>query len=122
MSMRAAMDAFGGHASKGRKWLVLGGMLELGKGEEQEHIGVGEYVAKGVWDGLVVVGRLGEIMARGATSGGFDRNRIIVCGNNQECVEAFSSVLKAGDSVLFKASRGMKLEEVVSGIESHLSS
>lgn len=120
MSMRAAMDTFGKRGSAGRRWLVLGGMLELGNSEEAEHLGVGEYAGKADWDGIITVGRLGEIIARGASSGGFSKDRITVCKDNQEAVGALLSKLKPGDHVLFKASRGIKLEEVVDGVGKRL--
>jgi UDP-N-acetylmuramoyl-tripeptide--D-alanyl-D-alanine ligase len=55
-SMRAALDALAAMAAPGRRWAVLGGMLELGAGSAAEHRGVGEHAAARGIDELVVVG------------------------------------------------------------------
>jgi UDP-N-acetylmuramoyl-tripeptide--D-alanyl-D-alanine ligase len=54
--MRAALDALAAMAAPGRRWAVLGGMLELGAGSAAEHRGVGEHAAARGIDELVVVG------------------------------------------------------------------
>jgi UDP-N-acetylmuramoyl-tripeptide--D-alanyl-D-alanine ligase len=55
-SMRAALDALAAMAVDGRRWAVLGGMLELGDDTEAEHAAVGAYAARLGIDHLVAVG------------------------------------------------------------------
>jgi UDP-N-acetylmuramoyl-tripeptide--D-alanyl-D-alanine ligase len=55
-SMRAALDAVAAMRVAGRRWAVLGGMLELGDDSEAEHTAVGAYAAGLGFDHLVAVG------------------------------------------------------------------
>ena len=40
-------------------------------------------------------------------------SQIVECLNNQEAVEALRNHLQAGDILLVKGSRGLKMEEIV---------
>jgi len=113
MSMRAALATFAQMKVVGGKWLVLGGMLELGATEDQEHIALGREIAKGEWRGLVVVGRLGARLADGAEEGGFARERIARCADHAAAAAALKAGVAAGDAILFKASRGERMEKVL---------
>lgn len=115
MSMRAAVEAFQRVATRSRKWLVLGGMLELGRIERHEHHELGRFLGRYDWAGLVTVGELGVHIAAGAESAGFRRRAIHTCIDSEEAVEKLITMLRPGDQVLLKASRGMRLEEVIDG-------
>ncbi len=113
MSVRAAIRAFSGIPWAGRRWLVLGDMLELGSGAEAEHEAIGRELASGAWCGVVTVGRLGGYMAEGALAGGIPAACVRRCGDAAEAGEFLAGKLRDGDFVLFKASRGMHLEGAV---------
>jgi UDP-N-acetylmuramoyl-tripeptide--D-alanyl-D-alanine ligase len=55
-SMRAALDALAAIDTPGRRWAVLGEMLELGADSAAEHAGVGAYAAGLGVDHVVAVG------------------------------------------------------------------
>jgi UDP-N-acetylmuramoyl-tripeptide--D-alanyl-D-alanine ligase len=55
-SMRAALDALAAIHATGRRWAVLGEMLELGADSAAEHAGVGAYAARLGIDHVVAVG------------------------------------------------------------------
>ena len=113
MSMRAALVAFRQTPVKGRRWLVLGGMRELGATEKDEHIALGREIAKGDWAGLIVVGRLGEWIGEGTeTAGGF-RGQVIRCADHVAAARILREKMVAGDAILLKASRGEQLEKVL---------
>lgn len=113
MSMRAALGAFVQTPVKGRRWLVLGGMRELGASEKDEHAALGREIAKGDWAGLIVVGPLGSLIAEGAeTAGGF-RGSVIRCEDHVAAARVLRENMSAGDAVLLKASRGEQLEKVL---------
>lgn len=113
MSMRAALTAFIQTSVKGRRWLVLGGMRELGASEKDEHVTLGREIAKGDWAGLIVVGRLGEWIGEGAeTAGGF-RGQVIRCADHVVAARILRENMAAGDAILLKASRGEQLEKVL---------
>lgn len=117
LSMRAAIQTFSEEKVAGGKWLVLAGMLELGGEEKSEHISLGNFVGGHDWAGIVVVGNLGEYIAQGAECGGFDKKRIFRCRNNAEAAAVLIGVVKAGDAVFLKASRGMHMEEVLTELK-----
>jgi len=117
LSMRAALGTFEEASVSGDKWLVLGDMLELGNHSESEHVGLGHFVALGQWRGLIAVGALGELIADGARQGGYADDRIWCCKNSVDAASVVCREVQPGDAVFLKASRGVALEEVVSGLE-----
>ena len=110
LSMRAALHAFAQAAVPGRKWLVLGGMMELGDAEEREHAALGECVAGGDWGGLIAVGELGGKIAQGALRAGWPSTATHCCATNSEASAALRDLVRAGDAVLLKASRAFRFE------------
>ncbi len=95
-----------------RRIAVLGDMLELGDMADAAHESVGGMVKDFEADFLVAVGPHSECMAKGAAEKGFDRAKIRTFADNTEAKKELKNILKANDIILFKASRGMKLEEL----------
>ena len=96
--------------AKGRKIAVLGDMLELGSYSETAHRNVGEYVAESKVDVLYTYGGESKYMADSAKKSGM--NNVFAFTDKMELAKALLSEIQKGDTLLFKASRGMKLEEV----------
>lgn len=96
--------------AKGRKIAVLGDMLELGSYSETAHRNVGEYAAECEIDMLFTYGKESEFMADSAKKAGL--KAVFSFTDKSELTKALENELKNGDTVLFKASRGMKLEEI----------
>jgi len=44
---------------------------------------------------------------------GMKGNNIFVCNTNEEVNEILKDIIKEGDSILVKGSRGMKMEQIV---------
>ncbi len=112
LSMRAALDAFAEMETEGRKWLVLAGMYELGAMEKQAHLDAGRDVARGTWEGVIVVGDLGSLIADGAEQAGFIGS-IYRCDCSASAARKLHEHVVPGDAVLMKASRGERLEDVL---------
>ncbi|MBN1557592.1 MAG: UDP-N-acetylmuramoyl-tripeptide--D-alanyl-D-alanine ligase [Lentisphaerae bacterium] len=113
-SMRAAVEAFAREPVRGRRRLVLGGMLELGRQEAEAHVALGGAIAAhGAWAGLIVVGPLGGLIADGAEQAGMPRAAVDRCADNADAAARLAERAAPGDAVLVKGSRGMRLEEVV---------
>ncbi len=114
-SMKAAIDALCDAAPKGsgRRVAVLGDMLELGEKSPEMHEEIGEYlVSKGV-DVLVCYGKLAKYIAGRADELGLHAG----CSDDKNMViSALKQKLMPGDTVLFKASRGMHMEEIIDGL------
>jgi UDP-N-acetylmuramoyl-tripeptide--D-alanyl-D-alanine ligase len=113
MSMRMAVRTFIETEGTSPRWLVLGGMLELGAIEHDEHVRLGEFLGNGGWAGLIAVGRLGGVIADGAEKAGLDRGKIFRCRSAKDAADVVRANVKAGDAVLLKASRGVHLEDVL---------
>jgi UDP-N-acetylmuramoyl-tripeptide--D-alanyl-D-alanine ligase len=101
----------------GRKIAVLGDMLELGQYEKEGHESVGARAAE-VVDLLVTLGERGKLMAYAAWQAGLSRKKIMSFSSNEQVVEYLQATLKSGDVVLVKGSRGMKMEQIITALES----
>jgi UDP-N-acetylmuramoyl-tripeptide--D-alanyl-D-alanine ligase len=99
----------------GRKIAVLGDMLELGELELQGHQVVGGRAAQ-VVDLLVAVGARGRWIGEEARAVGLSSDRVLFAANNAEAIEALRQVMRAGDVILVKGSRGAKMEEIVAAL------
>ena len=108
-SMRAAVSVLADSQSSS-KVAVLGDMLELGPFAPALHAGVGEYLGEVGVDCLVAVGQLAEHIAQGAEQSGVPL--VIRCRDREEAKGVLSRVVRPDCTVLVKASRGMKLEEL----------
>lgn len=111
-SMKAAIDVLCDTAvgSGGKRIAVLGDMLELGTRSPELHEEIGEYAAvKGV-DMVVAFGQYAQFIAKRAEEMG-----ITVCraSTKEDAVNFLSFKADAGDAVLFKASRGVHMEEII---------
>lgn len=121
-SMVAAIHTFSAMARDkrypGRKILVIGDMLELGDLAKQAHYDIGNLVAKSDIDILYCYGELSKESSLGAREalGGDHSRQVLYFLEKQALTTDLLEQLKRGDTVWFKASRGMKLEEVISRI------
>ena len=109
-SMRAAAAVLG-DAQGRRKVAVVGDMKELGPGSEQFHRAVGGYFAQAGTDRLIAVGDLARFMAEGARDAGLgqaDWFPTLDASRN-----ALSREVRAGVTILVKASRSMAFEKIV---------
>jgi UDP-N-acetylmuramoyl-tripeptide--D-alanyl-D-alanine ligase len=112
LSMRAALDDLATQApSGGRRVAVLGDMLELGASELDEHRDIGAYAASSGVDVLVAVGPL-SAAAMPAAFGGESH----VAPDAEEAAHITASLVRPGDIVLVKASRGIGLETVAEAL------
>ncbi len=110
-SMKAGLDVLKKTAS-GRRVAILGDMLEMGEYSAQQHRRVGEYVQACGVDCLVTVGENARYIVRGAIDNGFDASETYAFSNKEEAKAELGEILRSGDCILLKASRGMKFEEL----------
>ena len=109
-SMKSSLDVLSAYKN-GRRVAILGDMYELGDESEKAHYEVGKY-AKDKVDTLIVIG--GYIKN---FKDGFDSDNIIMYNTKEECIKELENIVKLDDVVLIKASRGVKLEDVVKKLE-----
>jgi UDP-N-acetylmuramoyl-tripeptide--D-alanyl-D-alanine ligase len=110
MSMRAALDDLAATAGDGRRVAVLGDMLELGPGERAFHAEIGAHAADLGIDLLVAVGSRSSATA--AAFGGEAHG----VPDAAAAAALVPGLLRAGDTVLVKASRGIGLEAVTAAL------
>jgi UDP-N-acetylmuramoyl-tripeptide--D-alanyl-D-alanine ligase len=109
MSMRAAIDDLA-ETAPARRVAVLGDMLELGPDSPRLHREIGEHAsARGV-ELLIAVGPLAAEMTAGFA--GESRS----APDSTAAAELVGGLLREGDTVLVKGSRGVGLERVVAGL------
>jgi UDP-N-acetylmuramoyl-tripeptide--D-alanyl-D-alanine ligase len=111
-SMNAAIDLIANLNGYSRKILVLGDMLELGPHEEEYHFKVGAALESGKIDYLFTYGKLGAVIAKGAKAM-LGENRVFSFDEKELLSNELKKYVNKESIVLVKASRGMKLEDVV---------
>lgn len=110
LSMAAAIETLG-DIGRGRKIAVLGDMLELGEFAEAAHTQIGIKLAQQNVDALVTVGALGRYIAQGAQQAGVVL--IKSCENHDAAKAVIKEIIKPGDTLLIKGSRGMQMEKIL---------
>ncbi len=95
----------------GRKIAVLGDMLELGALSEKGHKAVGDEAARLGFAAVLTYGKESRFIAQTAKAGGVPC--VLQLASHEEAARQLKEMLQAGDSVLFKGSRGMKMEEIL---------
>ena len=109
-SMIAAIDTLISVAA-GRRVAVLGDMLELGDFAVIAHRQIGEKLANENFDVLVTVGELARNIAIAAKENGIAS--VVSCEDHAAAQRELKKLLKPGDTILVKGSRGMKMERIV---------
>jgi len=99
-----------------RKVAVLADMLELGENAKAFHRRAGETAAQAGWDVLVAVGPLAAGIAEGAAAAGMSAAAIHRFPDSGSAAAVISDIVRDGDLVLVKGSRGMKTEIVVDAL------
>ncbi len=110
-SMEAALKVLG--TAEGRKIAVLGDMLELGGLAPEAHKKVGAQAAAGGVTKLFSYGKVSYHTMLGAVENGMNKNDAVNTIDASQLTELITKSLQPGDTVLFKASRKMKLEEII---------
>ncbi len=96
----------------GRRIVVLGDMLELGKHSVDEHYKIGKIVAEAC-DVLITVGIRSRKIAEGALDTLMDKNNIYQFEQSMETGKQLINIIKENDLILVKGSQSMRMERVV---------
>jgi UDP-N-acetylmuramoyl-tripeptide--D-alanyl-D-alanine ligase len=117
-SVRAALDALREAPGVGRRWVILGDMLELGAQTEAAHREVGTWVAALPVAGLLAVGPAMRLAAEAARTAGC--HDVATFASPEGAVAHVLTRLARGDRVLVKGSRGMRMERAVDALQAGL--
>ncbi|MEG0900029.1 MAG: UDP-N-acetylmuramoyl-tripeptide--D-alanyl-D-alanine ligase [Oscillospiraceae bacterium] len=116
-SMKAAMKTLGEYSNDGRKIAVLADMLELGTISESEHSKIGDVLCENKIDEAFTFGEKMKFCTKRAYELGIQAMNY---DTKEELTRELLDLIKVGDMVWVKGSRGMKLEEVIKDIYAKL--
>ena len=111
-SMEAALNVLGDRPTEGRRIAVLGDMLELGARSMAEHYRIGRLAASKA-DLIYVYGTYSDRIITGAITGGKLPKDCIHFPSHEGLAQKLAAVAHPGDVLLFKGSRGMRMENVL---------
>ena len=109
-SMKAALTVLRDLPCKGRRIAVLGDMLELGEMSRQLHTLVGDMAAESEVDALFCYGKESFYLAQRAA---MQEVAVYHTEDKRELCRVIRQYLRPNDVILFKASRGMHLEDCI---------
>ena len=112
-SMKSSLSVLGGTKTEGRRIAVLGDMLELGEMSQELHALVADYVLENA-QLCFLYGAEMSACAKALQQRGFE---VYHSTDKSEVISQIKNIVKAGDVLLFKGSRGMRMEEIAQGLE-----
>src|SRR5690606_15212925 len=113
-ALEAAISTLAATPAAGRRVLVAGEMLELGERAAAMHEACGRAAARAGVSMIVAIG--GPVMDRfveGAAQSGLSADRIHRFADSDTAARALTALLRTGDLVLVKGSRGSRTDVVV---------
>ncbi len=112
-ALEQALRSLGSDKGHRRRVAVLGEMLELGPRARLLHRACGRLAVEAGFDVLVAVGGpAAEALAEGARAAGLDASHAVTCGTSEEAASLTAALVRAGDLVLVKGSRGVRVDRV----------
>ncbi len=119
VALRAMIGLLANTPAKGRHILAAGEMLELGAASPELHGEAGRAAAatgKLAW--IVGVRGDAENFVRGAVEAGHPAAQAKFCASSEEAGSFVANLIGAGDVLLVKGSRGVKMERIVEALDS----
>lgn len=116
-SVLAALQTLAAMNCRGKRIVVLGDMLELGKASEREHRKVGLGISRLRIQYVLAYGPESKVIVKASRATHASHYE-----NKSDLGSDLAKLVAPGDVVLVKGSRGMKMEEVVEDLTNHLRS
>jgi len=113
-SMFAVIESLAETDTQGRRFAVLGDMLELGAAAPELHASIGRHFGLFPVELLITVGDLARAACDAAAETG---QAAIHAATTEEAIALLKGKVAPGDVVLFKASRRMRLEGAVEALK-----
>lgn len=114
VSMASSLDLLA--TANTRKVAILGDMFELGTKENEHHYHTGVHAAKQGIDIICCIGSLSRHTYDGAKTIA-PENTIFYFETKQDFLEKLPQIILKGDTILVKASNGMKFPEIVTALK-----
>ena len=112
VSFRAALETLKSFKTRGKKGVVFGDMLELGSQAEAFHREAGSLLSQLMFDFVIATGPLANFAAQEALKNGVNSSSVYMASDSAEAGKICRGLVAAGDMVLVKGSRAMKMEKV----------
>lgn len=112
VSMAAAFQTVNRGRRAGRFIAVLGDMKELGEDSARLHEELGRAAVSLGVEKLFVLGEFSNHVAKGALAAGLSPGDVKIATDAENAVASLEKEMRAGDVVLVKASRAMRLETI----------
>ncbi len=113
-SVKSAIDTL--IATNGtRKIAILGDILGLADRTKAAHQSVGVHAAQKEVDLIIAIGDDARYYAQGAEEY-VDKSRVMFFDKKEDFIKIKDEIIKKGDVILVKASRGMEMEKIVNEI------
>lgn len=109
-SVRSSLEILNGIESEGKRFAFLGDMLELGESSGRYHEEILDACERLQLDGIGIVGLHFKTAAAKCA---LNLPVVLVCETPLELGKVFKDILRNGDVVLVKGSRGLKMEETL---------
>lgn len=110
-SMQCAVDTLAKCDTGGRRIVVSGDMLELGKSAKNLHEFIGRVIARSPVDILITLGSLSKFMNNEARRKGMAG--LYHTLSHDEAAETLKKIARPGDVILIKGSRETQMEKVI---------
>jgi UDP-N-acetylmuramoyl-tripeptide--D-alanyl-D-alanine ligase len=118
---RRALEVVRDAIDRSRRVAVLGEMLELGDGSFALHEAVGRAAAEARVDLLLAVGGPpAQALAEAAIAAGIPRAQVHYLATSEAAADAAAAMVREGDLVLVKGSRGIRTDRVVDRLKAEL--
>ncbi len=109
------LDAASLMGKRGRRVVILGDMLELGRYSIHEHERIGMLAAKGA-DLFITVGIRARAMRDAALAAGFPGDGSYSFDTSREAAEAVPALIEEKDMILVKGSQSIRMERIVEAL------
>lgn len=97
----------------GKKLVILGAMMELGKEAEEAHFNLGTFVGRADFDVVWFFGPHAADFRRGLEREGFQKTLYISDGYEESLAHEVGSMVHPSDIAVIKGSRAMQMERVL---------
>jgi UDP-N-acetylmuramoyl-tripeptide--D-alanyl-D-alanine ligase len=115
-SMKSSLSSFVECFPDRKRCVVLGDMLELGEISRKEHEDLGTFLAGLSLSRIVLFGAQSRFVLEGCRKALMDERTVVHCPDRDGLLKETRDLLSPEAAVLFKGSRGMKLDEIVSAL------
>jgi len=119
-SFKAALDTLVTLPAN-RRFVIAGGMLELGAQSEAWHRELGADLAIRGLNGISLVGELAKTIGDSAIENGQDAFAVNFHRTPEEAATTLGGILRTGDALLVKGSHGINLDRCVEALLKRLS-